>query len=343
MRSATPGRTQVKETTGHYVFRATAARAMRRYSIPMRQPRSITVFGGTGFVGRHVVRLLAARGDRVRIAVRHPENGLFLKTLGEVGQIDRNPESVARAVEGADAVINCVGILFQSGRQRFAAIHADGAGLVAKAAAKAGAKAMAHVSAIGANANAAANYARTKAAGEAAVKAAFPAAVILRPSVVFGPEDQFFNRFAALARLSPVLPLIGGGKTRFQPVYVGDVAAAIVAALDDPSAAGKTFELGGPRVYSFRELMQIVLRETGRQRLLLPLPFALAMIQGLFFELLPTPPLTRDQVRMLRHDNVADPAKPGLRDLDVDPTPVEGTVESYLFRYRRGGLRPARA
>lgn len=310
--------------------------------------RLITVFGGTGFIGRHVVRNLASRGNRVRVAVRHPEQGLFLKTLGEVGQIDlaaanlRDPESVARAVEGANAVVNCVGILFQSGRQRFAQIHGEGAGLVARAAAAAGATAMVHVSAIGADAKSPAAYARTKAAGEAAVRAAFPRAAILRPSVVFGPDDQFFNRFAALARISPVLPLIGGGKTRFQPVYVGDVAAAIVAALDDPAAAGKVFELGGPRAYSFRDLMRMVLRETGRRRLLLPLPFALAMIQGLFFELLPTPPLTRDQVRLLRRDNVADPGKPGLRELGIEPTPVEGMVETYLARYRRGGLQPVR-
>ena len=310
--------------------------------------RSITVFGGTGFIGRHVVQRLAMRGDRVRIAVRRPDKGIFLKTLGEVGQIElvaanlRNPESVARAAAGADAVVNCVGILFQSGSQRFKAIHAEGAGLVAQAAASSGARAMVHVSAIGADANSSAAYARSKAAGEAAVTAAFPKAAILRPSVVFGPDDQFFNRFAALARLSPVLPLIGGGRTRFQPVYVGDVAAAVVAALDDPAAAGKIFELGGPRVYSFRDLMKIVLRETGRRRLLLSLPFALAMIQGLFFELLPTPPLTRDQVRLLRHDNVVNAARPGLRELGIDPTPVEGTVESYLFRFRRGGLRPAR-
>jgi NADH dehydrogenase len=314
----------------------------------VKRPRLITVFGGTGFIGRHLVRRLASRGERVRVAVRHPEVGLFLKTLGEVGQIDlaaanlRDADSVARAVEGADAVVNCVGILFQSGRQRFAKIHGEGAGLVARAAAAAAAGAMVHVSAIGADAGSPAAYARTKAAGEAAVKAAFPSAAILRPSVVFGPEDQFFNRFAALARISPALPLIGGGKTRFQPVYVGDVAAAIVAALNDPAAAGKIFELGGPRVYTFRDLMRIVLRETGRRRLLLRLPFALAMIQGLFLELLPTPPLTRDQVRLLRRDNVADPARPGLRELGIDPTPVEGMVETYLARFRRGGLAPAR-
>jgi NADH dehydrogenase len=314
----------------------------------VKRPRLITVFGGTGFVGRHLVRRLASQGERVRVAVRHPDEGLFLKTLGEVGQIDlaaanlRDADSVTRAVEGADAVVNCVGILFQSGRQRFAKIHGEGAGLVARAAAAAGAGAMVHVSAIGADAGSPAAYARTKAAGEAAVKAAFPSAAILRPSVVFGPEDQFFNRFAALARISPALPLIGGGKTRFQPVYVGDVAAAIVAALNDPAAAGKIFELGGPRVYTFRDLMRIVLRETGRRRLLLRLPFALAMIQGLFLELLPTPPLTRDQVRLLRRDNVADPARPGLRELGIDPTPVEGMVETYLARFRRGGLAPAR-
>jgi NADH dehydrogenase len=305
----------------------------------------VTIFGGSGFIGRYLVQRLAERGARIRVAVRRPDDGLFLKTMGEVGQIDlmqanlRDAESVARAVAGADAVVNLVGILYQSGAQRFADLHVRGAGQAAAAAAKAGVKRFVQVSAIGADPASAAEYGRTKAAGEAAVRAAFPGATVVRPSIVFGPEDDFINRFAAMARLLPALPLIGGGKTRFQPVYVGDVADAIARILDDPATAGRTYELGGPTVYTFKELMALILRETGRRRLLLPVPYPLAMLQAAILEYLPVPPLTRDQVRMLRHDNVVAAGAAGLAELGIVAKPVEGMVESYLFRFRRAGRR----
>lgn len=311
---------------------------------------SITVFGGSGFLGRHLVKRLAEGGARLRVAVRYPEAAGFLKPMGEVGQVVplqanlRDEASVTRAVEGADAVVNLVGILYQRGRQRFRAVHVEGAARVARAAAAAGARRFVQVSAIGADADSPAEYGRTKAAGEAAVSEAFDGATIVRPSIIFGPEDDFFNRFAALARLSPALPLIGFGHTRFQPVYVGDVAEAMARLLDDPASAGKTYELGGPRVYSFREIMALVLRETGRNRLLVPLPYPLAMLQARFLELLPVPPLTRDQVQLLKRDNVVGGDAPGLADLGVTPTAVDAILPSYLGRYRRrGSLDPSRA
>lgn len=310
---------------------------------------NVTVFGGSGFIGRYLVKRLAARGLRVRAAVRDPEAAAFLKPMGDVGQVVpvatniRNAASVARAVDGADAVVNCVGILFEKGRQSFAAVHGAGAARIAEAAAAAGVERLVQVSAIGADADSTAAYARSKAAGEAAVLKAFPTATVLRPSVVFGPEDDFFNRFGMLATVLPGLPLIGGGETRFQPVYVGDVADAIMAVLDDGDTAGKTYELGGPRVYSFKELMQLVLEQTGRRRLLLPLPFAVAKVQAAFMQLLPTPPLTMDQVELLKSDNVVADGAAGLRDLGITPTSVDAVVPSYLFRYRRGGkLAPSR-
>lgn len=307
--------------------------------------RLVTVFGGSGFLGRYIVKRLAESGARVRVAIRRPEEGLFLKPAGDVGQIDivqanlRHAGSVAAALAGADAAVNLVGILHPSGAQTFEAVHAEGAGTVARAAAEAGLRHLVHISAIGADPDSPARYARTKAAGEAAVRAAFPAATILRPSVVFGPEDDFLNRFAALARISPVLPLIGGGHTRFQPVYVGDVAGAVLAALDRADAAGRTYELGGPRTYSFRELLAFVLSAIGRRRLLAPVPFWVAMFEAAFLERLPAPLLTRDQVRLLRRDNVAGPGMPGLRDLGIEPTPLEAVAETYLSRFRRGGTR----
>ena len=307
--------------------------------------RLVTVFGGSGFLGRHVVRRLAQSGARVRVAVRDTEAAMFLKPMGDVGQVVpvqanvRNEPSVGRAVEGADSVINLVGILYESGPQRFASVHGEGAGRAARAAAEAGAERFVQVSAIGADPDSPAQYARSKAAGEAAVREACPGATIVRPSVVFGPEDGFFNRFAALARLLPVLPLIGGGRTRFQPVYVGDVAAALTRILDEPDTAGKTFELGGPRIYSLRQVMELVLREIDRKRVLLPLPFAVAMVQGLFFELLPVPPLTRDQVRLLMRDNVVSEGALTLADLGLEPTSVEAILPTYLGRYRRGGWK----
>jgi len=306
---------------------------------------SITVFGGSGFLGRHLVKRLAEGGAALRVAVRYPEAASFLKPMGEVGQIVplqanlRDEASVARAVAGADAVVNLVGILYQRGAQRFQAVHAEGAARAARAAAEAGAKRFVQVSAIGADAASPAQYGRTKAAGEAAVAEAFAGATIVRPSIVFGPEDDFFNRFAALARVLPALPLIGFGRTRFQPVYVGDVAEAIARILDDPATAGRTYELGGPRVYSFADLMALVLRETGRRRLLVPLPYALAKLQASFLELLPVPPLTRDQVELLKRDNVVAEGALGLSDLGVEPTAVDAILPTYLARYRRRGAR----
>ncbi len=307
--------------------------------------RLVTVFGGSGFLGRHLVRRLAQSGARVRVAVRDVEAANFLKPMGDVGQIVpvqanlRHGPSVARAVERAQAVVNLVGILYQFGPQRFAAVHAQGAGRVAGAAAEAGAERFVQVSAIGADADSPAEYARSKAAGEVAVREAYPEATIVRPSVIFGPEDGFFNRFAALARLTPVLPLIGGGETRFQPVYVGDVAAALMRILDDPDTAGQTFELGGPAIYSLRQVMELVLEQIGRERLLLAVPFPLAMLKARFLELLPVPPLTRDQVKLLMRDSVVAEGARTLEDLGLTPTAVETILPSYLDRYRRGGWK----
>jgi len=305
--------------------------------------RLITVFGGSGFLGRHLVRRLARAGDRVNVAVRDVEKAKFLKPMGDVGQITPvrvnigDPASVAAVVSGADAVINLVGILFESGGQSFEAVHHGAAAHIAQAAKAAGAKRLVHVSAIGADIESPAAYLRSKGHGEAAVHAAFAEATILRPSIVFGPEDDFFNRFGAMAMFAPVLPLIGGGHTRFQPVYVGDVADAIVKAMSDPVAAGNIYELGGPRVYTFRDLMQLLLAEIGRNRLLVPVPFAAASFNAFFLELLPNPLLTRDQVTMLRRDNVVSPEALGLADLGLKPTALEAVLPTYLDRFRRGG------
>lgn len=303
----------------------------------------VTVFGGSGFIGRHLVRRLAQRGWTIRVAVRHPSSAHFLKPLGDVGQIVpvraplQDEVAVHQAVAGARAVVNLVGVLAESGAQTFTAVHARGASLVATAAAEAGVERLVHNSAIGADRHAAAQYARTKGAGEAAVRTGFPGATILRPSIVFGPEDSFFNRFAAMARLSPALPLIGGGKTRFQPVYVGDVAEAIARCLDQLDCAGKIYELGGPKIYTFKELMELMLREIGRKRFLVPIPFGLAEVQGAILQHLPDPPLTRDQVLMLRRDNVVAPGAPGFAEIGITPTALEVIVPTYLQRYRRGG------
>ncbi len=304
--------------------------------------RLITVFGGSGFIGRNLVRDLAAEGARLRVAVRRPNEALFLKPLGDVGQIQivqanvRNAASVAAAVEGADAVVNLVGILFEAGNQKFAAVQAEGAATVAKAAAEAGVDRLVHLSAIGAGAESSSKYARSKAEGEAGVRAAFPDATILRPSIVFGPDDSFFNRFARLAQISPVLPLIGPD-TRFQPVYVGDVADAILAALTRDDARGKTYDLGGPAVYTFRGLMELMLKETGMKRLLISVPFGLAKIKAAFLQCLPNPLLTVDQVRLLESDNVVADGALTLGDLGVSPTPAEAVLPRYLYRFRKHG------
>ena len=247
--------------------------------------RQVTIFGGSGFIGRYVVERLADKGWTIRVAVRHPRGANFLKPLGDVGQIVpiraplQDEEAVRIACEGSDAVINLVGILYEAGNQTFGDVQALGAERIAKAAAAAGTAKLVQISAIGADDESPADYARSKAYGEKAVMEAFPKATVLRPSIVFGPEDDFFNRFAAMARLSPALPLIGGGKTRFQPVFVADVADAVVTALEDPKAEGKTYELGGPRVYSFKELMEFLLETIGRRRFLMPLPVPLANLQ----------------------------------------------------------------
>jgi uncharacterized protein YbjT (DUF2867 family) len=300
----------------------------------------VTVFGGSGFLGRHTVRALARAGWRIKVATRHPNLGFFLRPLGTVGQIDfikcdvADAEAVAQAVKGAQAVINLTGILFEKG-QTFEDVQADGAANVAQAAAAAGVCALVHISAIGADPESDSAYAVTKAEGEAAVHEAFPKAVILRPSIVFGPEDGFFNKFAELARFLPALPLVGGGHTRFQPVFVGDVAQAIVKALS--CRDGRVYELGGPSIYSFKELMRLILLETGRRRALVPVPFLLAGVKAMFLQMLPNPLLTLDQVRLLKKDNVASPDAAGLADLDIVPTSVEAVVPSYLWRYRAKG------
>ncbi|QRG08287.1 complex I NDUFA9 subunit family protein [Xanthobacter dioxanivorans] len=306
----------------------------------------VTVFGGSGFLGRHVVRALAMRGYRVRVAVRRPELAGFLQPIGFVGQIQvsqanvRYPDSVARAVDGAEAVVNLVGVLAQGGRQTFDAVHVFGARAVAAAAAAQGAP-LVHVSAIGADAASPSGYGRSKAEAEAAVRAAVPEAVILRPSLVFGPEDDFFNRFAAMARLSPVLPLIGGGATRFQPVFVGDVAAAVLRAVDGKARAATTYELGGPEVRTFRELMELMLREIGHSRLLVDLPFGLANLMARLTQWAPGAPLTTDQVAMLRADNVVSDAAQAegrtFGGLDITPTALAVVLPTYLWRFRKAG------
>jgi NADH dehydrogenase len=303
----------------------------------------VTVFGGTGFIGRYVVRRLAKTGATIRIASRNPARAKHLRTAGVVGQIVpiavdiEDDASVAAAVAGANAVVNLIGILFESGRARFRSVQAEAPGRIARAAAAAGVGALVHISAIGADPHARAKYAQTKGEGEAAVRAAFPRAVILRPSIVFGPEDGFFNRFGRMASLLPFLPLIGGGETRFQPVYVGNVADAVMAALTTPAFAGTTYELGGPRVYSFKALLEYILAETGRKRALVNLPFGLAALQGSLLQWLPNPPLTRDQVELLKTDNVVAPGMPGLAALGIEATALETIVPTYLDKFHVGG------
>jgi uncharacterized protein YbjT (DUF2867 family) len=306
----------------------------------------ITVFGGSGFLGRHLVRALARRHYRIRVAVRRPELAGHLQPLGRVGQIHpvqanvRHPESVGAAVRGADVVINLVGILFERGRQRFDAVQSYGAEQVALAASAHGAR-MVHVSAIGADEHSASGYARAKAEGEKAVLAARPDAVIVRPSIMFGPEDDFFNKFAALARMLPALPLVGDGATKFQPVFVGDVAEAIARAVDGNARFGAVYELGGAEVRTFKELMEFVLETIERRRFLIPIPFALAKLQATFLQFMPKPLLTPDQVELLKTDNIVSAAAEAegrtLRGLGIEPTTMETIVPSYLWRFRKTG------
>ena len=318
-------------------------------------PGLVTVFGGSGFIGSQVVRALAKRGWRVRAAVRKPNLAFELKPLGDVGQIQAvrcditDPDQVAAALKGADAAINLVGVLYETPGRSFEKLHVEGARIVAEAAKAAKLSRLVQVSAIGADKDSASSYARTKAEGEAAVKAAFKGATIVRPSVVFGPGDGLLNRFASLATFAPALPLIDGGQTRFQPVYVGDLAEAIARALVGGETAGQTYEIGGPSVMTYEDLLKLVLRETGRNRLLLPLPGfiarpigSLAQLSALVF--IP-PVLTRDQVELLATDNVVSPDAKGLADLGIEPTGLDAIAPSYLWRYRVGGqfaANPAR-
>lgn len=315
----------------------------------MRQDELVTVFGGSGFLGRHVVRALAKQGKRIRVAMRRPHLGADLRVLGDVGQIQlvqanvRFPDSVARALEDADAVVNLVGVLHDNGKQGFDAMHVEAARTIAEAAAAAGIRRMVQMSALGAAAKGA-RYARTKFAGERAVLEALPSATILRPSIIFGPDDSFFNRFAQMATSSPLMPLVGGGKTKFQPIFAGDVADAVCAALDRDDARGRTYELGGPRTYTFKQLLDYIMAETHRKRAYAYLPFVLAHPLGLLmdwgFKLIPfvDPPLTGDQVTLLHRDNVVSADALTIADLGVaNLESVEAIVPNYLWRFRPYG------
>ncbi|MGE3623567.1 MAG: complex I NDUFA9 subunit family protein [Bdellovibrionales bacterium] len=314
----------------------------------MFQSRQLTLFGGTGFIGRLVVRRLAQDGYIVRVPTRNPETALELKPAGNVAQIVpmacnvRSDASVARAIGQSDAVINLIGILYERGRNTFEALHVETAARIARLAREQGAEGFVHMSALGADAHSASAYARSKAAGEKAVRAFFPEAAILRPSIVFGPEDNFFNRFALMARIFPALPLIGGGGTKFQPVYAGDIAEAAARILAKPEWQGQVYELGGPQVYSFRQLLEIMLDEIGRKRRLVDLPWGLAKFKAAILEMLPMAPmLTRDQVELLKTDNVVKGGAKTLRDIGIAPTALEVILPTYMDRFRVGGTLKA--
>ena len=306
----------------------------------MDQRRVATVIGGSGFLGRYVVKRLAAAGHVVRVAVRDPERAMFLRPMGRVGQIVplfaniTSDAMLSRAIDGASVVVNLVGVLAERKAGDFTRLQAEGAGRVARIAAAAGVDHVLQMSAIGASAESPAKYAKSKAEGEALVREHFAKAVILRPSIVFGPEDQFFNRFASLARLSPIMPVIAGG-TRFQPVYVGDVADAVMAAMTRDDAAGVTYELGGPKILTFREIMGWILAQVQRHRPLVNMPDGMARLMTT----IPFSGLTEDQLLMLKRDNVADPSMPGLAALGIVPTPMDLVVPQYLARYRKGGAK----
>ena len=306
--------------------------------------KQVTVFGGSGFVGRAIVRALAQEGLQVRIAVRRIELAESIKTAGDVGQITvmrtnlRVPQSVAAAIAGSDAVINASGIPFQRGRQRYRTVHVAGARAIADAAQAAGVERLVHISGIGAeHRNSTNRYIQSKTEGEDAIIAGFPTATILRPSVVFGPDDAMFNRMARIAATAPFVPVVGGGTARVQPVFVGDVGAAAVAVLARPETAKKVFELGGPRVYTYREIAALVLREIDRDKPIVSVPAFLMKIAGFFAEFLPVPPITADQVELLTQDNIARPGAPGLADLGIAATAAEVILPTYLDRFRIGG------
>jgi uncharacterized protein YbjT (DUF2867 family) len=305
------------------------------------EAKIITIVGGTGFLGRYVVRRLAKDGYVLRVIARSPEAAAYLKTAGNPGQIVlmggdlARPESLTGKLDGSFAVINLAGILFESGKQKFATVHAQGSERLAQMAASAKAERFVQVSALGIDKATNSQYARSKLLGEKAVLAAFPTATILRPSVMFGPEDNFINQFARMATLSPALPLIGGGRTKFQPVYVDDVAAAIETCITTPNTKGQTYELGGPSIYTFKEILHYMLRVTGRHRALVPLPFALASVMGRAANALPTPPITADQVRLLKFDNVVSPSARTFSALSIKPHSMDDIVPQYLARYRK--------
>lgn len=304
---------------------------------------TVTIFGGSGFVGRYIVQKFAKKGDLIRVAVRNPVAAQFLKPLGEVGQITpvqvslSSSESLSSVMQGSDMVINLVGILYEKGSQTFEALHVEGARNIAETASKLGIPTLLHMSALGANKDSSARYASTKARGEEMVLKYFPKATIFRPSVIFGKEDAFLNRFAQMAQISPFLPLIGGGTTRFQPVYVGDVAECFLNASLLKEAQGSTYELGGPSIYTFKELMIYLLQTIHRKRLLLPLPFSLAKAIGAVAQFLPTPPLTPDQVELLKTDNVVSPQALTAEDLGVQAKALEAIAPLYLAHYRPRG------
>lgn len=306
----------------------------------------VTVFGGSGFVGAQAVRQLAKAGWRIRVAVRNPNLAYKMRLLGDVGQVDiaqaniRDGDSIRRALEGATASLNLVGVLHDGARQGFQAAHVDGAANVAQAAKDLGVSRIVQMSALGADPASASAYARSKAEGEAAVRAIDPGAAVVRPSIVFGVGDGFFERFASMAQISPALPLIGGGLTRFQPVFVGDVGAALARIVTDPACAGQTYELGGAAAFTFRELLEMILAETGLRRALVPVPWGAAGLLGALGDLasfVMAPPISADQVKLLRTDNVVSGALPGLAELGITPTTLEAVLPTYLYRYRKGG------
>ena len=324
--------------------------------LPYPSDRLVTVFGGSGFVGRHIVRAFARQGWRVRAAMRRPDLAGFLQPMGVVGQVQavqanlRYPDSVAAAVEGAEIVINAAGVKAQTGRQSYEAVHVFGSEEIARAAKKSGARALVHISGIGADATSSNAYIASKGRAEDAVRAAFDRSTILRPSVVFGPEDDFFNRFAGLARVMPALPMFGGGGAKLQPVYVGDIARAAAHVIEDDAMAAKVFELGGPDVLTLKQAMELTLRITERKRALIPLPFAVSRVMagatewasaltlGKFPKALTT---TRDQIDLLREDNVVSQAAAAegrtLSGLGLEPQGVEAILATYLIRYRKTG------
>jgi len=316
-------------------------------NVPVPSRTIVTVFGGAGFLGRHTVRALARAGYRVRVAVRRPNSAYFLMPMGHVGQIQAvrcdatDAEQVAAALAGAHAAINLAGILYPHGGHSFEGVHVEAAQTIARAAQQAGVTSLVHISSIGADPGSESHYASTKGEGERRVLETFPNATILRPSLLFGPEDRFFNKFASLARFVPALPLIGGGITQFQPLFVGDAARAILACIEKPETRGKIYELGGPTIYNFRQLIEYILRETRRKRLLVPVPFFLASIKAFFLQLSSIlgiePLLTVDQVRLLRTDNVVHEGTPTIADLGIAPVAMEAIVPGYLWRYRPKG------